>query len=142
MYLKMVKVVNFRLHILYHNKKRTFLCTCLTLKVKDVHQCKNPNPKGPTRWNEQTMLASICCFTFPFFNQIRFSFPHVEFIYFHRKEKLMRCSQCRVAKYCGAKCQVRLFSRKWTFKFSNLSLSSVMPVGLFLFLRNLCRIFF
>ncbi|EPQ16353.1 SET and MYND domain-containing protein 3 [Myotis brandtii] len=22
-----------------------------------------------------------------------------------RKEKLMRCSQCRVAKYCGAKCQ-------------------------------------
>ncbi|XP_014383730.1 PREDICTED: histone-lysine N-methyltransferase SMYD3 [Myotis brandtii] len=42
---------------------------------------------------------------FPFFNQIRFSFPHVKFIYFHRKEKLMRCSQCRVAKYCGAKCQ-------------------------------------
>lgn len=30
-----------------------------------------------------------------------------EVIYVHRKEKLMRCSQCRVAKYCGAKCQVR-----------------------------------
>lgn len=33
-----------------------------------------------------------------------------------RKEKLMRCSQCQIAKYCSAKCQVRLLSCPVSFK--------------------------
>ncbi|MEJ1270444.1 SET and MYND domain containing 3 [Cricetulus griseus] len=32
-------------------------------------------------------------------------FANTELIVFNRKEKLMRCSQCRIAKYCSAKCQ-------------------------------------
>ncbi|XP_060048093.1 histone-lysine N-methyltransferase SMYD3-like [Erinaceus europaeus] len=37
------------------------------------------------------------------------------------KEKLLRCSQCQVAKYCGAKCQVSMSSEifnsllQWSF---------------------------